>query len=289
VQAEERRVLVENTKTTTETVSATIKENGKTILDKIITEIGRDLEQKKRKTPVSALKERIARWKAPLDFASALSGDSLKLIAEVKKASPSKGILCQDFHPVELAKTYARHGAAAISVLTEVNHFQGSLEYLAAIREEVSIPLLRKDFILDQYQVAEARAYGAGAFLLIAACLEADQCRSLIEYGREISLEALVEIHNPYELDVAVDSGARLLGVNNRNLKTFEVDINTSFEIARRLEGEDQFVLVAESGVSHRSEILELKDAGFQGFLIGTAFMESDDPGAKLRELTHGE
>jgi indole-3-glycerol phosphate synthase len=269
------------------------------MLNQIVARTRADLVERMKQVTLEALNDRFPEA-LPVSLEAKLQRPGVNVIAEIKYRSPSHGPFKCHLEPEEVAQAYAENGAAALSILTDEPFFGGSLKYLERVyrylqerdSEEDSdrlIPLLRKDFILDRYQVAEARAYGAAAFLLIAACLEADQCRSLIDYGREISLEALVEIHGPFELDVAVDSGARLLGVNNRNLKTFEVDINTSFEIARRLEGEDQFVLVAESGVSHRSEILELKDAGFQGFLIGTAFMESDDPGTKLRELTHGE
>jgi indole-3-glycerol phosphate synthase len=269
------------------------------MLNQIVARKRDELAERLRQVKLEELSDRFPEaLSASLEAKLQRSG--VNIIAEIKYKSPSHGSFRCRLEPERVAQIYAENGAAALSILTDGPFFGGSLDYLERVYRHLlerdsgddpgdAVPLLRKDFILDQYQVAEARAYGAGAFLLIAACLEADQCRSLIEYGREIGLEALVEIHDPFELDVAVDSGARLLGVNNRNLKTFEVDINTSFEIARRLEGEDQFVLVAESGVSHRSEILELKDAGFQGFLIGTAFMESDDPGAKLRELTHGE
>ena len=172
-----------------------------TILDKIVAEKRREVEQKKRSLPLSALKKRIVLQKMPLDFAPTLSGDSVKLIAEVKKASPSRGVLCPDFNPVALARTYARGGAAAISVLTEANHFQGSLEYLATIREEVSIPLLRKDFIFDQYQVYESAACGADALLLIAAILSREQLEELLALSHDLGLSCLVEVHNEKELE----------------------------------------------------------------------------------------
>ncbi len=269
------------------------------MLDQILARKREELAERLGQVTLEELEDRFPK-SAPASLEAALVRPGLNVIAEIKYRSPSHGQFKCRLEPEKVAQIYVENGAAALSILTDEPFFGGSLEYLDRVFRHLSdmdpnddfgsgIPLLRKDFILDQYQVAEAKACRASAFLLIAACLDSVRCRSLIEYGREVSLEALVEIHNPFELDVAVDSGARILGVNNRNLKTFEVDINTSFEIARRLEGEDRFVLVAESGVSHRSEILELKDAGFHGFLIGTAFMESDDPGAKLRELIHGE
>lgn len=236
----------------------------------------------------------------PDSLEEALLRPGINIIAEIKYRSPSHGQFRCRLKPEEIAQLYVENGAAALSILTDEQFFGGSLEFLERVYRHLSdqeqqaeskkrIPLLRKDFILEPFQVAEARTSGASAYLVIVACLDTDQCRALVEYGDEIGLEALVEVHDAYDLDIAVECGARILGVNNRNLKTFEVDINTSFEIARRLEGEDRFVLVAESGVSHQSEILELRDAGFRGFLIGTAFMESDDPGAKLKELTDVE
>lgn len=269
------------------------------MLDQIVARKREELAERLSKITLEELEDRFP-TSPPASLEAALVRPGVNIIAEIKYRSPSHGPFKCCLEPEKVAQIYVENGAAALSILTDETFFGGSLEYLDRVFQHLlpedpnsdsgeGTPLLRKDFILDRFQVAEAKVHRASAFLLIAACLDSVQCRSLIEYGREVGLEALVEIHDPFELDAAVDSGARLLGVNNRNLKTFEVDINTSFEIARRLEGEDRFVLVAESGVSQRSEILELKDAGFDGFLIGTAFMESDDPGAKLRELTHGE
>jgi len=269
------------------------------MLNQIMARKREELVERSCKVTLEELEDRFLE-SPPASLEAALVRPSVNIIAEIKYSSPSHGPFKCRLAPEDVAQIYVENGAAALSILTDEPFFGGSLEYLDRvfqhlIREDRNsdsgerTPLLRKDFILDRFQVAEAKVHGASAFLLIVACLDSVQLRSLIEYGREIGLEALVEIHDPFELDVALDSGARILGVNNRNLKTFEVDINTSFAIARRLEGEDRFVLVAESGVSHRSEVLELKDAGFHGFLIGTAFMESADPGAKLKELTHGE
>ena len=171
------------------------------ILDRIVTEKKQEVGQKKQNLPMSLLKERAALQKAPLDFTSALSGNSLKLIAEVKRASPSRGVLCPDFNPVALARTYAQGDAAAISVLTEVNHFQGSLEHLTAIRQGVSIPLLRKDFIFDEYQIYESVAYGADALLLIAAILSREQLGELMALSHSLGLSCLVEVHNEDEVE----------------------------------------------------------------------------------------
>ena len=219
----------------------------------------------------------------PLDFASALSGDSLKLIAEVKKASPSKGVLCPDFNPVALAKTYAQGGAAAISVLTEANHFQGSLEHLAAIREEVSIPLLRKDFIFDPYQVYESAAYGADALLLIAAILSREQLEELLALSRRLGLECLVEVHNENEVEKALLAGAEIIGINNRDLNTFTVDIDTTRRL-RPLIPEGRIV-VSESGIKNRNDIKKIKEWGVNAVLVGEALVTAGNIPAKIKEL----
>jgi indole-3-glycerol phosphate synthase len=254
-----------------------------TILDKIFAEKKLEVKQKKRSLPLSALKERLTRRRAPLDFASALSGDSVKLIAEVKKASPSRGILSPDFNPVALARTYAQGGAAAISVLTEVNHFQGSLEYLAAIRAEVRIPLLRKDFIFDRYQVYESAASGADALLLIAAILNQEQLEELLALSRSLSLDCLVEAHNENEVEKALLAGAKIIGINNRDLNTFTVDINTTKRL-RSLIPKGRIV-VSESGISNRDAINKLKSWGVNAALVGEALVTASNITAKMEEL----
>lgn len=253
------------------------------ILNKIVAEKKHEVEQKKLGLPLSALKEKITRHKAPLDFTSALRGDNIKLITEVKKASPSKGVLCPDFDPVALAKTYAQCGAAAISVLTEVNHFQGSLEYLAAIREEVSIPLLRKDFIFAPYQVYESAAYGADALLLIAAILSREQLKKLLVLSHSLGLGCLVEVHNENELEKALLGGAEIIGINNRDLNTFTVDINTTRRL-RPLIPEGRIV-VSESGIRNRDDIQKLKEWGVNAVLVGEALVTAENIPAKMEEL----
>jgi len=253
------------------------------ILNKIVTEKKQEVEQKKRSLPVSALKERIARRKETLDFASALSGDSLRLIAEVKRASPSRGVLCPDFNPVALARTYAQGGAAAISVLTETNHFQGSLEHLAAIREEVNIPLLRKDFIFDPYQVYESAACGADALLLIASILSREQLEELLAQSRSLGLRCLVEVHNENEVEKALLAGAEIIGINNRDLNTFTVDINTTHRL-RPLIPEGRIV-VSESGIKNRDDIIKLSEWGVNAMLVGEALVTASNIPAKMEEL----
>ena len=253
------------------------------MLNKIIAEKREEVEQRKRRLSISTLKERIAQRKAPLDFASALSGDGTHLIAEVKRASPSRGILCPNFNPVALAKTYANGGAVAISVLTEVNYFKGNLDHLAAIREEVSLPLLRKDFILEQYQVYESRAYGADALLLIVAILSQKQLKELLSLSRNLGLSCLVEVHNKDEVERALSSSAKIIGINNRNLNTFKVDINTTRRL-RPLIPKDRIV-VSESGISNRSDVEKLKKWGVNTVLVGEALVTADDIPAKMKEL----
>jgi len=253
------------------------------MLNKIITRKREEVEQRKRELPISALKERIARQRAPLDFASALSGERTRLIAEVKRASPSRGLLCPDFAPVALAKTYADNGAAAISVLTEINYFQGSLDHLAAIRETVNIPLLRKDFIFDPYQVYESRAYGADALLLIVAILPQAQLEELLALSHSLGLRCLVEVHDESEVERALSSGAEIIGINNRDLKTFQVDINTTRRLRRLIPQER--IVVSESGISHRGDMEKLRAWGVNAVLVGEALVTAGDIPAKMREL----
>ncbi len=254
-----------------------------TILDKIIADKRYEVEQKKPCLPVSALKERLVRRKALRDFAGALSGEGIKLIAEVKKASPSRGVLCPDFNPMALAKTYAQGGAAAISVLTEVSHFQGSLKYLIAIREETSIPLLRKDFIFDEYQVYESAAFGADALLLIAAILSQEQLEEMLALSHSLGLGCLVEVHDENELEKALLGGAEIIGINNRDLNTFTVDINTTRRL-RPLIPEGRIV-VSESGINNRDDITKIKEWGVNAVLVGEALVTAGSIPAKMEEL----
>jgi indole-3-glycerol phosphate synthase len=270
------------------------------ILDRIIEAKRIEIAQAKERSSVQALLDPIGDEEIP-SFGGAIKRPQVNIIAEIKYQSPSHGpFLCQ-IPPEEIARTYAENGAVALSVLTDEQFFGGSLEYLQRVSgclgEEIPedesqdsgtpdrLPLLRKDFIIDRYQVAEARSVGSSAFLLIVACLDEDVLGELIAYGAELGLDALVEIHSPRELDMALEVGARIIGVNNRDLRSFVVDINTSFEIAKRMEGEGGHLLVAESGIYEPSQIDELCDAGFCAFLIGSAFMDSPDPGRALRDL----
>jgi indole-3-glycerol phosphate synthase len=255
----------------------------KTILDKILATKKREVERNKRKVKLFCLMECIARRQAPLDFAAALRGEGIKLIAEVKKASPSKGVLRPYFDPMALAKAYAESSAAAISVLTDAAYFQGSPEHLAAIRQTVGLPLLRKDFIYDEYQIYESAAYGADALLLITAILEPKQLIKMLAVSRSLGLGCLVEVHDKDELAKALESGAEIIGINNRNLKTFEADLNTTRDL-RPLVPEDKIV-VSESGISRREDVIKLEGWGVNAMLIGEALVTARNIPEKIKEL----
>lgn len=253
------------------------------ILTKIVADKKVEVEQRKKNMPLASLKESCARRKAHLDFARALSGDSISIIAEVKKASPSRGVLRPDFDPVELAKTYAQGGASAISVLTETNYFQGSIDHLAKIRKEVNLPLLRKDFIFDQYQIHESCAYGADALLLIVSILSQEQLKELLSVSHSIDLSCLVEVHNEKEVEMALQSGAEIIGINNRNLDTFIVDINTTRRLRSLIPQER--IVVSESGIKSRSDIEKVRGWGVNAVLVGETLVTADDIPAVMRGL----
>lgn len=217
------------------------------------------------------------------DFAGALSVNAPAVIAEVKKASPSKGLLSSDFDPVRIAQAYTHGGGAALSVLTDERFFQGSLADLIAARGAVPVPVLRKDFTLEPFHVYEAAAHGADAILLIAALLDATQLRDLRELAESLGLAALVEIHDEEELCPAMDSGARIIGVNNRDLRTFQVRLETSLELAERIPA--RIIKVSESGIHSHLDVTKLQGAGYSAFLVGEHLMKSGDPAQALREL----
>jgi len=253
------------------------------MLDKIISRKREEVEQRKKILALGQLKKRIAQQKPPLNFARALKGEHIWLIAEVKQASPSRGILSKNFNPVELATTYAQGGANAISVLTEVNYFKGSIDHLAAIREVVKLPLLRKDFIFDPYQVYESRAYGADALLLIAATLSQEQLQELLSLSHSLSLKCLVEVHNEIDVERTLLSGAEIIGINNRDLNTFTVDINTTGQLRPLIP--QQKIVVAESGIKNRKDIEKLMDWRVNAVLIGEALVTASDILIKMKEL----
>jgi indole-3-glycerol phosphate synthase len=217
------------------------------------------------------------------DFFTALINRQPAIIAEIKKASPSKGVLVEEFDPVAIARAYEQGGAAAISVLTDAKDFQGSLSHLESARFAIRLPVLRKDFTIDAYHVHEAAGHGADAILLITAILTERQLRDFRELAERYSMAALVEVHDEEELKPAIDSGARLIGVNNRNLRTFEVSLETSLRLAEKIPA--SVVRVAESGINTAQHIGQLRAAGYDAFLIGEHLMKSGDPAAALRAL----
>ncbi len=217
------------------------------------------------------------------DFRAAIESRPVAVIAEIKQASPSKGILSADFRPAEIARRYRDGGAAALSVLTDRTYFQGSLDDLRAAREAVNLPVLRKDFTIDERQVVEAAAHGADAILLIAALLDAGELRRLREAAARYRMTALVEVHDEAELDRALESGAEIIGVNNRDLRTFEVSLDVSVRLARRMPA--NVLAVAESGIRSAEDVARLRAAGYRGFLVGEHLMKSPDAAGALREL----
>ncbi len=237
-------------------------------------------------TPRSALERRCRELGAPRDFEAALTPapGGVRLIAEVKKASPSRGVLAEVFDPVALASTYARHGAAAISVLTDEKYFQGSLDLLEMIRAAVSVPLLRKDFVLDEYQLWESRASGADAVLLIVAILDPPRLSDLLAVAQEVGLAALVEAHTAAEVETALSVGARIIGLNNRDLRTFQPRIETTLSLLALIPRGP--IVVSESGFAHAGQVRRVVEAGAHAVLVGEGLVTASDVGAKVRELT---
>ncbi len=217
------------------------------------------------------------------DFLAALTARRPALIAEIKKASPSKGVLAAEFDPAAIARLYQQGGAAALSVLTDERHFQGSLSDLVSARDAAQLPVLRKDFTIDPYHIHQAAAYGADCILLIAAILSERQMRDFRELAERYRMAALVEVHDQEELKPAIASGARIIGVNNRNLHTFEVSLDTSIRLADKIPA--GVVRVAESGIHSAADVQRLRSAGYQAFLVGEHLMKSGDPAGALRAL----
>lgn len=257
------------------------------LLDDIVAATKMAVAAHKRRLPLDKLIQ-LAEMQSPaLDFAGALSGDGLKTIAEVKKASPSKGVIKTDFDPISIARSYARGGAAAISVLTEEKYFLGSLDYLKAIAGDLGEnrpPLLRKDFIVDPYQIYQARANGADAILLIVSVLSPSELTSLLELACTLGMAALIEAHNETEIETAISCGAKIIGINNRDLKTFKVDLKTTARLRPMVP--NGRLVVSESGISTRADIEYLNHLGVNAALIGEALMTAPDIAHKLKELT---
>lgn len=264
-----------------------------TILDQIVAVQRQEVAQRKEKMPLSELERHIAAQPPPLDFAAALRADGVGIIAEVKRASPSRGPLRPDLDAGALVQAYAQGGAAAISVLTEAHFFQGSLEDLQIARTALgggpALSVLRKDFLLDEYQVYEARAFGADAILLIVGILTDTELRALLTRGREVGMACLVEVHDEAELSRALLAGADIIGINNRNLRTFAVDLATTQRLAAQVRLWRQVpaghLIVSESGISNRQHMAQLRAWGVNAALIGEALVTATDPEAKVREL----
>ena len=258
------------------------------ILKKIIAHKCEEVSAARLAAPVSELKARIDDLEdVPRGFErhlrEAVSSDWTAIIAEVKKGSPSRGTIREDFDPLEIAEIYQDNGATCLSVLTDEKFFLGHLRFLALIRETVSLPLLRKDFICDPYQIYEARAAGADAVLLIAAMLDLNQLREFHAITREIHMDVLLEVHDEAEMETALQTDCALIGVNNRNLRTFETDLSTTGRLARMMPAER--LLVAESGINSRADIVRLQADGAKAFLIGESLMREADIGAKLQQM----
>jgi indole-3-glycerol phosphate synthase len=253
-------------------------------LDEIIAYKKEELAETKRRSPFPDLKEKAIDAPSTRGFGKALqSSGEIRLIAEVKKASPSKGVIREDFDPIKIANIYEQGGAACISVLTEQKYFQGKLEYLGEIRKETGIPLLRKDFIIDEYQIFEARAAGADAILLIAACLAKQQIQDYIGIAKQLALDVLVESHTYKELDKTLLAGAMLVGINNRDLGTFKVDLQNTLDLLNDIP--DDRTVVSESGIRTRDDVVNLQNAGVDAILVGESLMREEDIGKKVKEL----
>ena len=262
------------------------------ILERIISTKRAEVAHGLSTVPMNALRDQIEAQRQnplfkPRGFVAAierkLANGNAAIIAEIKKASPSKGILRADFEPALIAKSYEQHGAACLSVLTDVEYFQGSSAYLKAARAACALPVLRKDFMIDSYQVLEARAMGADAILLIAAALDLDRMRELEQCAHDLGMDVLVEVHNAEELTAALQLKTPLLGINNRNLKTFEVTLDTTIDLLSSI-GDDK-IIVTESGILKRADVLRMREHHVNAFLVGEVFMRSPDPGAALAEL----
>ncbi|MGA2428623.1 MAG: indole-3-glycerol phosphate synthase TrpC [Candidatus Acidiferrum sp.] len=257
--------------------------NTGTVLDRILDARRAAVDHRKRVLPETALKYGVKAASPLRDFSAALSRDGLNVIAELKPASPSRGIIRDPFDPVALAQSLAAAGAAALSVLTEPEFFGGSLKNMRDARKEIAPPVLRKDFIFDSWQVWESRANDADSFLLIVAALDDLLLRELIGMGRQLGMEPLVEVHTKAELDRALAAEARIIGVNNRDLHTLDVRIETSLELIDLIP--DECIAVAESGLSTNADLVRLRNAGFDAFLIGEHLMRAENPAAALANL----
>ena len=252
-------------------------------LDKIVEVKRREVNYLKKSTSLEALKKAVRYLPPPRNFKKAISGRDCSIIAEVKRSSPSKGRIRENFDPLKIASIYEANGATAISVLTDKEFFEGENSYLSEIKETVSLPLLRKEFIIDPYQIYETRIIGGDAILFIAGLLKEETLRQFINLAESLGLSPLIEVHSREELDKALAAGAGIIGINNRNLKTFSTNLRTSMELVPSVP-EDRIV-ISESGIHTREDIATLMGKGIYSFLIGEALMEAPDIGKKLRGL----
>ncbi len=256
------------------------------ILSEILATTRTEVSFRKKRVSPSELEEKIAAAPPVRGFEAALrKADGIALIAEVKKASPSKGLIREDFDPLVIAQTYEANGACCLSVLTDEPYFGGRLEYLTQIRSRVTLPLLRKDFIVDAWQIAESRAAGADAILLIVAALPEAQLEEFLATARQYDLDALVEVHDAAEMETAVKAKATLIGINNRDLHTFRTTLHTTLDLLKVFPPSAQRLIVSESGIHERQDLMALEAAGAGAVLVGEAMMREKDIGAKLREL----
>lgn len=258
-----------------------------TILRRILDRKAEEVAERRKQVALAELEQRAAAQSAPRGFHAALAARAGRgepaVIAEVKKASPSKGVIREDFEPAAIAASYAAGGAACLSVLTDIDFFQGADEYLLAARTACELPVLRKDFTVDPYQVLEARAIGADAILLIVAALADDQMAELAATAREVGCDVLVEVHDRAELDRALALGCPLVGINNRDLHTFDTSLHTTLDLLSHIPADR--LVVTESGIHTGDDVALLRDANVHTFLVGEAFMRAPEPGEKLREL----
>lgn len=257
------------------------------ILNKILAVKVQEVAEAQASKPLAAMRAEAEQASPARDFVAAIrariASGQAAVIAEIKKASPSKGVLRADFHPAEIAQSYAQHGAACLSVLTDEQFFQGSAAHLQQARAACALPVLRKDFMVDEYQIYQARAMGADAVLLIAAALDAAQMQVFEALAHSLGMAALVEVHNGEELDAALQLTTPLIGVNNRNLRTFEVSLQTTLDLLPRIPAER--IVVTESGILKAQDVKRMRGYQVNAFLVGEAFMRAEDPGAELAKL----
>jgi len=254
------------------------------ILDEIVEHKKSEVESAKKNKPLDRIIANIEDADKARDFyGDCINKSGIKIICEIKKASPSKGLLSKNFHPVEIAKSYEHNGAFAISVLTDEKFFMGSLDYLSEVSKNVKIPVLRKDFTIDPYQIYEARCYGADIILLIASILDLSGIRAFQDIATSLGMSSIVEVHNEKELELALEAGSKIIGINNRDLKTFEVNLEVSEQLAGSIP--EGVVVISESGIRDSGDIRRLEKAGITTFLIGETFMTGESPGRELKNL----